>query len=81
VDDNGGGQVPEISDDHSITPKHGRLPMPEDMTNITCSDCSTEGQTFPTIVMTPGGPDRLLAVCAACGRSDDHGPVDAEAAA
>lgn len=55
--------------------------MPEDMTDITCSDCSTEGQTFPTIVMTPGGPDRLLAVCAACGRSDDHGPIDAEAAA
>ncbi len=40
-----------------------------------CPECD-DTTLFLNIVMTPGGPDRLLAVCTACGYVVDTGPID-----
>jgi len=56
-------------------------PMSELLPDAPCPECANDASIVPSIVMTPGGPDRLLAVCTTCGRIEDHGPVDIHEAA
>ncbi|MFN8036626.1 MAG: hypothetical protein U0V73_11885 [Acidimicrobiia bacterium] len=55
--------------------------MTEELPDLNCPRCAADGEMFPTVVMTPGGPDRLVAVCAMCGTTEDLGALDAEEAA
>lgn len=50
--------------------------MIDTLPDTRCPECSTEDSIVPTVAMTHGGPDRLLAVCIRCGFVEDAGPIE-----